>query len=37
MDEQKIIEAMDRAKEKVEQLHQEREVSQEKLHKPYEI
>jgi hypothetical protein len=37
MDEQKAIEAMDRAKEKVEQLRREREVSPEKLHKPYDI
>lgn len=37
MDEKKVIEAMDRAKEKVEQLRREREVSMEKLHKPYDI
>jgi hypothetical protein len=37
MDEQKIIEAMDRAKKIVEQLRREREVPPEKLHKPYDI
>lgn len=37
MDEQKAIEAMDRAKKIVEQLRREREVSPEKLHKPYDI
>jgi hypothetical protein len=37
MDEQKIIEAMDRAKELVVQLRRKREVSPEKLHKPYDI
>ena len=37
MDEQKTIEAMDRAKEKVEQLRREREVPPKKLNQPYDI